>query len=240
MIARTRPKLDQIFAPGGGLTAGFLTLTAISVPLTDIRTGTAEILQGWRRMTQRKPFKQAIAGFARAEEVTLHDTRPLAHPHLHVLLAFRAGYHRRTAGLYIPREQWLTMWQGSMKNRAIRMVDIRSLRPRNPEQPLASACAELLKYPFKPTIFEVDGSGYRVDPKKIEVLHNGLHRRRLFGTGGVLRGTKLEAHEHEEMHDEDGVLTLDDVEDMIRDARDAPLAVENYRWHADHYVGGAT
>lgn len=231
LIAIHRPNIDKAFAPGTGYTAGFLTLTIPSVPYAKIRTATADVLKAWRRMTQRKRFRKAVAGFARAEEVALHPTKPQALPHLHILLAFRPGYHRASNGLRIDHAEWREMWRGSMKNDAIRMVRIEALRPRNPDQPLSSACAELLKYPFKPTVFEQDGSGYRIAPEKIEALHKGLYRRRMFGTGGILRGLKLEEAETElEYVDDDGVIHTADILDMA-----APIAVENYAWDGDDY-----
>jgi plasmid rolling circle replication initiator protein Rep len=237
LIAIHRPNIEKVFARETGYAAGFLTLTVRSVPLANIRTGTAEVLKGWRRMTQRQRFKAAVAGFARAEEVALHATKNPAQPHLHILLAFRPGYHRRSNGLRIDHTEWREMWRGSMKDDAIRMVRIESLRPRNPGQPLSSACAELLKYPFKPTVFERHGDGYRIAPEQLEALHKGLYRRRMFGTGGVLRGLKLEKAEAALEHiDDDGVIHPADILEMA-----APIAVENYRWAGDDYfpLGGA-
>lgn len=234
--ARVVPRFEQALQDNKGVRAAFATFTVPNVPLDRVKVAGSDMLRGFRRLTQRKPFKKAVAGWMRATELTLNAETNMVHPHLHVVLLLRPGYFARSRDLYITQAEWLDLWRDVMRDPAIAVVDIRPLRPREPGRPLSSALGEVTKYPLKPMeVFELTADGYEVDPTILKALHEGLRGKRMFAFGGILRGAADIVSETDA--DDDWTVDNDDIRTLIKDAYEPePYFVEQFDWTGETYA----
>jgi plasmid rolling circle replication initiator protein Rep len=102
-----------------------LTLTAPNVEGRVLKNELTNFRKAFKRLTERKEVDGVIKGYVRKLEITYNSTRKDYHPHYHVLIAVNKSYF--TDRSYIKHEQWLTLWQESMRNDAILSVDTRRI-----------------------------------------------------------------------------------------------------------------
>lgn len=164
-----------------------LTLTVPNVEGSDLSQSIDDLMLAWHRLTHRKRFKNAVKGFFRALEITRNDRTGKYHPHFHCILAVGKRYLKDSD--YIPRNEWLQMWQQATKDPTITQVDIRVARSKNPlteaqnaSQALASAVAEIAKYTVKSADYIL--SDDKLTDSIVSVLAPALHGRRLAHFGG--------------------------------------------------------
>jgi plasmid rolling circle replication initiator protein Rep len=171
----------------------FLTLTVPSVKGEDLNKLLDEMFRAWGRLIKRKVVDRAVRSWARFLEVTYNKEREDFHPHFHVMLLVPQSYFRKERGLYIPRDEWLKLWQESMRDDRITQVDIRQMKTKG-DGALESLVAEVAKYATKPSSYvEKNENGeYEADPQVIEHLHYGLKGRRLVGYGGMFKKIREE------------------------------------------------
>lgn len=234
--ARIMPRFEGVMNDNPGVRAAFATFTVPNVPLDAGRSAGAEILAGFRRMSQRKPFKNAVIGWMRALEVTYNSETHELHPHLHTVLLLNRNYYSKRHDLYLSQEDWLELWRKVMRKQSIKVFDIRRLRPRNHGAPLSSALAEVTKYPMKPAkIFVWGEDGYTVDPQILEPLHMALRAKRLFGFGGVLRKA-ASVIEDDIVAEADWHLSDEELAALVREPEPEPYFIENYTWDGRTYT----
>jgi len=167
-----------------------LTLTVPNVGEDQLAKCLDNLQQSFRKLTNRNPFKRAARSWFKGLEVTYNSERQDYHPHYHVLLLVPENYFRRERGLYIERDQWLTLWQESTGNYDITQVDIRRVRKRKKGE-IEGVSAEVAKYATKPSSYiEKQPTGdYKANPAVIDTLDSGLRKRRMVAFGGLF--TKL-------------------------------------------------
>lgn len=145
----------------------FLTLTVENCTGDDLKETISHLMESWQRFSQRKLFKDSVLGWFRALEVTRNFDDGTYHPHFHVLLAVSPSYFSRG---FVKTEEWVKLWQKSLKADYVPIVDIRAVKnKRNKKkensiliekgidiQDLSgSAIAELAKYTTKADDFLV-------------------------------------------------------------------------------------
>lgn len=236
LFVRVVPRFEARLAENHGIRAAFATFTVPNVPMEQGRTAGAQIIAGFRRMTQRKAFKKAVLGWMRALEVSYNSKTNMLHPHLHVVLLLHRNYFSKAHDLYLSQPEWLKLWRDVMRNEAIEIFDIRRLRPRVKTETLASALGEVCKYPMKPLdVFIRDGDRYRVDPHVLAALHRALKGRRLTGFGGLLRSPARVVDEECDPPS-DWMLTDEEIEELLKPEVPEPFFVEQYHWNGRDYV----
>jgi len=120
-------------------------------------------------------------------------------PHFHVLLMVQPGYF---AGKnYMTQEDWVKLWQSCLRVDYSPVVDIRAVKPNKrwsienpslaPEQALAGAIVETVKYSVKPT--DLIGEGSEPDQQWLLQLTKELENTRAIALGGVFRSYLSEA-----------------------------------------------
>ena len=111
----------------------FLTLTIPNVTLDELGDAITAMMNGWKRLIQRKLVRSTILGYHRSLEVSYNPKRNDYHPHFHVLLVVPNSYFGKR---YINRDTWLSLWQQSMRDENITQVDVRAVKPKEmtPEQ----------------------------------------------------------------------------------------------------------
>ena len=139
-------------------------------------------LDKWKR--EHKGYK--------AKELVLESTTEV-HPHLHVLLMVESGYF---AGKnYMNQKDWTELWQSCLRINYSPIVDIRAIKPNKrwlmenpslaPEQALAGAIVETVKYSVKPA--DLVGQGTEADQQWLLNLVKELENTRAIALGGVFR-----------------------------------------------------
>ena len=207
----------------------FLTLTVPNCTAQELSRLIDDMMKAWGKLMRRKRFKGAVKGFFRALEVTRNKKNGTYHPHFHVVLAVVPSYF--TNDCYIKRDEWLTMWQQSMKDDSITQVDVRTMRDKKTGEvsgeALTSAVAEAAKYAVKSADYVFTGNDKLMD-SIVSTLSAALSHRRLTALGGVFK----DAWE---------LLGLDDPEDgdlihLDNTVRgDLATMIIRYEWSAGAY-----
>lgn len=206
----------------------FLTLTVPNCEPEELSSLIDDMLKGWHKLVNRKLFKESVKGFFRALEVTRNKNNGTYHPHFHVVLAVLPSYF--THG-YIKRDEWLHLWQQSMKDNSITQVDVRVMRNKKTGetsgQALASAVAESAKYAVKSADYIFKGNNKLMD-SIVFTLSSALSHRRLTALGGVFK----DAQEKLGLDDcEDGDLVH--LDNTLRE--DLATMIIRYEWSAGAY-----
>ena len=206
----------------------FLTLTVPNCTAQELDRVIDDLMKGWAKLMRRKRFKGAVQGFFRALEVTRNKKNGTYHPHFHVVLAVLPSYF--TYG-YIKRDEWLSMWQQSMKDDSITQVDVRVMRDKKTGavsgEALTSAVAEAAKYAVKSADYVFSGNDKLMD-SIVSTLSTALSHRRLTALGGVFK----DAWEQLGLDDpEDGDLIH--LDKTVRE--DLATMIIRYEWSAGAY-----
>jgi hypothetical protein len=145
-------------------------------------------------------------------------------------------YFDRDKDLYIIRDEWLKLWQESMRDDRISQVDIRVMEAKS-DQDLENIAAEVAKYATKPLTEE------EINPETIEDLHYALKGRRLVGYGGYFKTIRKEKKMVEiEKADLNDIIEDESGEDVFQEGIskvhickicNGPLVEEVYEWNFD-------
>lgn len=207
----------------------FLTLTVPNCKPNELDSLIDDMMKAWHKFVNRKAFKQAVKGFFRALEVTRNKKNGTYHPHFHVVLAVDPHYFKDDR--YIKRDEWLSMWQQSMKDDSITQVDVRTMKDKKTggtsAKDLKSAVAEAAKYAVKSADYVFEGNNKLMD-SIVLTLSSALSHRRLTALGGVFKS----AWEQLGLDDpEDGDLIH--LDNNIRS--DLATMILRYEWSAGAY-----
>ncbi len=174
-----------------------LTLTTKNVPGEELSGQIDRMMDGWKRLIQRKEVKTIAKGYYRAMEIT-HNVNPLSlsyntyHPHFHVLIPVNPSYF--TSRDYISQKRWRQLWRESARLDYDPQVDVRKMKGLRPKD-----LAELAKYTTKASEYIIpDDWDLTVDT--VRVLDVALEHRRFLAFGGVVAAARR-------------ALALDDAED---------------------------
>lgn len=164
----------------------------------------------WRRLMQLRVIKKVTHSWFRSMEITYNEERDDYHPHFHGLLMVPQNYFYKKRGMYVPRDEWLKLWQQSMRDDRITQVDIRTLKCGTDAE-LEASIGEVAKYMTKPNsyIFDNELGKKEADPKVIETLHYATKGRRLIGFGGffnkIRKAKKMVDIEKADLVDGEGI-----------------------------------
>jgi plasmid rolling circle replication initiator protein Rep len=167
-----------------------LTLTVPNCSAEELGELITKMLRAFHTLSKRKQFKNAVRGWFRAAEVTYNEEADTYHPHFHVLLMVPKNYFVQGRGLYISRDEWLEMWQQSMKDMSITQVDIRRVKKKkSSSKVIESVVAEVAKYATKPGSYikKNEKGEFMANPKAVLGLRVGLKNKRLHGFGGTFK-----------------------------------------------------
>lgn len=194
----------------------FLTLTCKNVNGSGLTEQLDILTVSFRRLFQRKVFRDNVLGFFRSLEVTRNAVDGTYHPHLHVLLFVKPSYF--SGRNYIKTEEWSTLWADAMRVDYKPIVDIRVVKGKRnkavekkllEERGIGSfddgtfaeievegqleaefldegAVAEISKYATKPADYIIKDDQELTD-EVVAVYERNLNHRRLFAFGGVLK-----------------------------------------------------
>jgi plasmid rolling circle replication initiator protein Rep len=194
----------------------FLTLTAKNVPGNDLNNEIKRFFNAWRNLTRYShEFNKAVHGWFRALEVTYNKEDDNYHPHLHIVLAVKSTYFKKS-GYYITQEKWSEIWAHYLNIDYIPVVHIQKVYTKKG----SSAESEASKYTVKDTDYLIEND-LNLSSKVVQILDDSLRRVRLIAYGGVLKKYYSELQLNEEK-------LTDDLENITEDLA---YIIEKYRWN---------
>lgn len=163
----------------------FLTLTCRNVGSEELSATLDKLFKAWKKLSERKQFKNSVVGWFRALEVTHKMHTDEYHPHFHAILAVQPSYFKKK-DKYITQEQWVDLWQKSLGVDYKPIVDIRTAKPKRKGQGMESTVAEAAKYTVKPGDF-LDPADELGTDLAVYTLDHALKNRRLIAFGGIFK-----------------------------------------------------
>lgn len=173
----------------------FLTLTVKNCSGAELSDTLDLMFDAWKRLMERKQFKQAVKGWYRGLEVT-HNTDWTSqsydtyHPHFHVVLAVNKRYFTSD---YIKHEDWVNLWKKSLRADYVPVVDVRRVKGHT-----AKAVAEAAKYSVKDADYIIPDD-WDLTIGTVRILDKALENRRLVAYGGLMK----ELHKKLNLDDEE-------------------------------------
>ena len=217
-----------------------LTLTVPNVSSNELGSTLTKMQKSWDKFAKRAKFKRAVRSWFRSLEVTHNISRNDYHPHFHILLFVPKDYFERSCGLYIERNDWLSMWQEATGIPEITQVDIRTVRKKSSRKPLEAIAAEVAKYATKPSSYikESPKGLFKASESVVETLHYALKGRRLVAFGGLFSELR-KALKQVDVEKADLVQITDDEKPCLCPICQSGLVDELYRWYSGirQYVG---
>jgi plasmid rolling circle replication initiator protein Rep len=168
------PKLSEQFPTHRWL---MLTLTVRNCEVSELKTTIKHMQSAFMRLRKRKDFP--AHGYIKSLEVTRSENGE-AHPHFHILMMVPRSYFQGYS--YIKTERWAELWQESLRADYLPVVDVRTVKSKNPNKPhdISAAVVEVLKYETKIADLEAH-------PDFLLELAKQLVRVRAIEVGGILK-----------------------------------------------------
>lgn len=157
-----------------------LTLSIKNCTGADLSDTMTYILNAFHKLMRRRPVQRAIKGYFRTLEITYNTSANTYHPHLHIMLAVEPEYFKRSSGLYITQDQWITFWKESLQ------VDYKPTAHIQKADASPKSISEVTKYVTKDSAyFALMKRGHTKQAADlVDTLLTALHGRRLIQTGG--------------------------------------------------------
>ena len=162
-----------------------ITLTVKNCSMETITSTLDDLMESFKRLTNRKSWKRAILGYIRGTEITYNSSSHTYHPHIHCLCAVDEDRYYPKSDIYISHEKLKQMWEESANLDYSVQVDIRLVKEQE------SAVAEVAKYAVKMAdILKENKSRDRLFA--VKTLYHALYNRRLMSSAGILKLRKLD------------------------------------------------
>ena len=162
-----------------------ITLTVRNCSPENLTPTIDDMMESFKRITNRKTWKNSIKGFVRGLEVTFNSKENTFHPHIHILCAVPHDYFENPK-LYIPAQTITEWWQNSARLDYRPDTDVKAVNDNK------KGVAEVAKYSLKMSDIL---SSTQIDKNRItavKTLYKAVFKRRLSSTAGVFRGVKLD------------------------------------------------
>lgn len=154
----------------------FVTLTAKNCSPETLGATVDEMARAWNSIASRRTFKQKIAGWARALEITYNEEKHTVHPHFHMLLMWHEGM--------TPDPEYLIgAWMDTVALSTARAAqDSQIVKPKNEDSDdISGAILETYKYAVKSS--ELEQMPLRYFRQTVDALKG----RRLVAFGGIVK-----------------------------------------------------
>lgn len=172
-------KINQIIEYDKDMDFIFVTLTVKNCTGQELNNTIDKVLQGFRRISNRKKWKRAFIGFVRGLEITYNPKEDTFHPHIHLLINVSKDYFINAN--YVDFDELRHWWEESCELNYHANVDIRKVKTEEKQ----NAVAEVAKYAVKMADLMKDGISSKTI-KATEILFDAVYNRRLVSLGGSL------------------------------------------------------
>ncbi|TCU64433.1 plasmid rolling circle replication initiator protein Rep [Tissierella praeacuta] len=207
----------------------FLTLTCENVGGGDLSKTIDNLFHAFKKLSERKTFKQSVKGWFRALEVTHNldkqsNSYNTYHPHFHIILMVSKSYFT-DKDYYISQEKWTSLWKSCMKVEYTPIVHITAFKTGTKKQ-TAKSIAETAKYTVKDEEYLIS-KNKELSKETVYILDGALANRRLVAFGGELK--KI----HKELNLDDAIdgnlVNIDNEDEKLRE--DIKYHIEVYNWN---------
>lgn len=198
----------------------FMTVTVRNCQAGELSEKLDEVLQGFRRLTNRKTWKDRTLGVLRGLEITYNAKSRSYHPHIHMLVAVDGEYFSKENKKYITVETLRKWWSESARLDYHVQVDIRKVDSED------NAVAEVAKYAVKTAdILKADSDDEQITATY--TLHQCIYGRRLKATTGVFKEAfkELKLGDLDEL-ELDSVSSHENAVDIIFDDNEADYYIK--------------
>lgn len=166
----------------------FMTLTVKNCSHDELTETINNILDGFRRLTNRRSWKQTVTGAIRGLEITYNEKENTFHPHIHILASVPSDYFLQQSNKYITIEQLRKWWSESAKLDYFVQVDIKAINQTD------NAIAEVAKYSIKMAdILKADCCDEMI--KATRTIYHCTYGRRLIATLGNFKSAMKELNQ---------------------------------------------
>ncbi|WP_390538413.1 protein rep [Staphylococcus pseudintermedius] len=152
----------------------FLTLTTPNVKAEALEDEIKHYNASFRRMSNRKIFKDVVKGYVRKLEITYNKKRDDYNPHFHVLIAVNKSYFTDKR-YYINQKKWLELWRSATKDELITQVHVQKIKQDNNKE-----LYELAKYSSK-------DSDYLASQKVFDAFYKSLKGKQILVFSGLFK-----------------------------------------------------
>lgn len=152
----------------------FLTLTMPNVKAEALEDEIKHYNASFRRMSNRKIFKDVVKGYVRKLEITYNKKRDDYNPHFHVLIAVNKSYFTDKR-YYINQKKWLELWRSATKDESITQVHVQKIKQNNNKE-----LYELAKYSSK-------DSDYLASQKVFDAFYKSLKGKQILVFSGLFK-----------------------------------------------------
>ncbi|USH40158.1 protein rep (plasmid) [Staphylococcus pseudintermedius] len=152
----------------------FLTLTTPNVKAEALEDEIKHYNASFRRMSNRKIFKDVVKGYVRKLEITYNKKRDDYNPHFHVLIAVNKSYFTDKR-YYINQKKWLELWRSATKDESITQVHVQKIKQNNNKE-----LYELAKYSSK-------DSDYLASQKVFDAFYKSLKGKQILVFSGLFK-----------------------------------------------------
>lgn len=152
----------------------FLTLTTPNVKAEVLEDEIKHYNASFRRMSNRKIFKDVVKGYVRKLEITYNKKRDDYNPHFHVLIAVNKSYFTDKR-YYINQKKWLELWRSATKDESITQVHVQKIKQNNNKE-----LYELAKYSSK-------DSDYLASQKVFDAFYKSLKGKQILVFSGLFK-----------------------------------------------------
>ena len=187
----------------------FMTLTVQNCKGEELNVTINNILQGFRRLTNRKTWAKSVLGAIRGLEITYNSKLNSFHPHIHILAVVPADYFSAESGKYITVDMLREWWTESAQLDYFVQVDVRAISQTD------DAIAEVAKYAIKMSDLLLN-SNEEDKIKATEWIYNCTHGRRLIACLGCFKKAmkQLKLSDLDDFETEQGIRNPEDVSVM--------------------------
>ncbi|ELK4474977.1 protein rep [Staphylococcus pseudintermedius] len=155
----------------------FLTLTTPNVKAEALEDEIKHYNASFRRMSNRKIFKDVVKGYVRKLEITYNKKRDDYNPHFHVLIAVNKSYFTDKR-YYINQKKWLELWRSATKDELITQVHVQKIKQNNNKE-----LYELAKYSSK-------DSDYLASQKVFDAFYKSLKGKQILVFSGLFKESR--------------------------------------------------
>ena len=197
----------------------FITLTLRNCRRCDLDDTLHNLSKGFSKFIKTKYFKSDIfLGAFRSTEITRNREQDTFHPHLHLLVAVKDSYFKKSNKNYVKKEDLIKVWRRSLNIDYDPICDIRAVK--NEEK----VSFELSKYVTKGSDF-LYKDDERTTDELVELLSVSLHSKRFISYVGCFFKSRQKLRLQDK--DIEKNINIDEIESC----NELAYIIKKFRWN---------
>lgn len=196
----------------------FITLTLRNCRRCDLDYTLNNLSLGFKKFINTKYFRNKLfLGCFRSTEVTRNKKQDTFHPHLHLLVAVKKDYFKKTNKNYVKKEDLIKIWKRCLQIDYNPVCDIRAVKNKE------KVSFEVSKYITKGSDFLYKDDGKTTD-ELVQLLSVALHSKRFISYVGCFFKSRQKLRLQDK--DIDKNINIDEIENCSELA----YIIHKFRW----------